>query len=167
MAIKPALLRARAVALALACAACHRQPALRTAVVPVLVTVDQSAADLSPDEIAKVAPRVARIVVMPESLSISPGETYSYAMLRVLAIDSSGSALGRLRVFDTSMNPGAAVLAGGRQLRGVFPGTSELWIRFPQALWSGGGSSLPAIPVHIVVRPTATGADRPPSPNDR
>lgn len=167
MVSKSAFLRAGAVALVLACAACHRQPALATVTVPVLVTVDQSAGELSPDEIAKVAPRVARIVVMPESLSISPGETYSYAMLRVVAVDSSGRALGRLRVFDTSMNPGAAVLAGARQLRGVFPGTNELWIRFPQALWSGGGSSLPAIPVHIVVRSAETGADRPPSPNDR
>ena len=154
-------------ALLVACAACHRQPALSTVMVPVLVSVDQSAAELTPDEMARVAPRVARIVVMPESLSISPGETFSYAKLRVVAVDSSGSALGRLRVFDTSMKPGAAVLAGGRQLRGVFPGTSELWIRFPQALWSGGGSSLPAIPVRIVVRPPTTGADRPPSPNDR
>ena len=167
MDFKLALLRAPTLALLVACAACHRQPGFATAMVPVPVSVDQSAAELSPDEIAKVAPRVARIVVMPESLSIAPGETTSYAMLRVVAVDSSGSALGRLRVFDTSMEPGAAVLAGGRQVRGVFPGTSELWIRFPQALWSGGGSSLPAILVRIVVRPPATGTDRPSSPNDR
>lgn len=131
------------------------------------MTVDQSVAELSPQETAALAPRVARIAVMPDSIAIAPGETYSYAQLRVIAIDSAGGSLGRLRVYDASLDPGAAQLVGGRQLRGVYPGRSELWIRFPRALWSGGGSSLPAISVHVVVRATATADPSPPSPEGR
>ena len=158
---------ARPVTLLIACAACHRQPAVVHEAEPVPVTIDQSVAELSPQETAALAPRVARIAVMPDSISIAPGETYSYAQLRVVAIDSAGSSLGRLRVYDASLEPGAAQLAGARQLRGVYPGRSELWIRFPQALWSGGRSSLPAVSVHVIVRAAATGETPAPSPEGR
>jgi hypothetical protein len=161
------LLAAPAVVLLLASAACHRPPAVAHVLQPVPVTLEESVAELSPQETAALAPRAARIAVMPDSVTIAPGESYSYAQLRVVVLDSSGSALGRLRVYDASLDPGAAALAGGRQVRGVYPGRSDLWIRFPQALWSGGGSSLPAVPVHIVVRATAAGEARVPSPNDR
>jgi len=161
------LLAARTVVLLIACGACRRQPALTHEVEPVLVTIDQAAAELSPQETAALAPRITRIAVMPDSIMIAPGETYSYEQLRVVAIDSSGSALGRLRVYDVSLDPGAAQLAGGRQLRGVYPGGGELWIRFPQALWSGGASSLPAVPVHVIVAAGATGDSRVPSPEGR
>lgn len=141
-----------ALVLLVAVGACHRQPAVAHVVEAIPVTLEQSVAELSPQETAALAPRVARIVVMPDSVTIAPGQSYSYAQLRVIITDSAGSALGRLRVYDVSLDPGAAELAGGRQLRGVYPGHAELWIRFPRALWSGGASSPPAVAIHVLVQ---------------
>lgn len=155
-----------AAAFLVASVACHRQPALVQVLEPVPVTLEQSIAELSPQEAAALAPRVTRLLVMPDSVTIAPGESYSYAQLRVIIVDSSGSALGRLRVFDTSLDPGAAALTGRQELRGVYPGRGELWIRFPQALWSGGASAPPAVAVHVLVQPPAPDARRAPSPND-
>src|SRR5689334_4302506 len=153
--------------LLLAFAACHRQPAVAHRLEPVPVTREQLVTELSPQEAAALAPRAARIVVMPDSVAVAPGEAYSYAQLRVIVFDSAGNALGRLRIYDVSLDPGSAELMGGRQLRGVHTGRSDMWIRFPQALWSGAGSVPPAVPLHVIVRAPAGGGDRPPSPNDR
>ena len=155
------------VVLLIGCVACHRQPAVARVLEPVPVTGEQLVTELTPQEPAALSPRAARIIVRPDSVTIAPGEAYSYAQLRVVVLDSSGNALGRLRVFDVSLTPGAAQLAAGRQVRGIYPGRGELWIRFPPALWSGSGSAPPAIPLPIIVRAPGPGADPPPSPNDR
>lgn len=142
-------------ALALA-GACHHQPVMSERIEPVLVPIDRLADELTPPQTAAIAPRVARILLLPDSITIAPGEAYSYEQLRVVAVDSAGTALGRLRVYDVSLDPGAAQLIGARQLRGVHPGQGELWVMFPQALWSGGGD-IPRVPLHITVRAPSGG----------
>jgi len=144
------------VAIALA-GACHHRPVLTERIEPVLVLMDRSADELTPDQTAAISPRVARILLLPDSITIAPGETYSYEKLRVVAVDSAGTALGRLRVYDVALDPGAAHLIGARELVGAHPGESDLWVKFPRALWSGGSEIPRPVPLHITVRPPAGG----------
>jgi len=146
---------------ALATAACHAPRKLEHVLVaePVIPSADE----LSPAETATLAPRIARLRLMPDSIVLAPGEVYGYAMLQVVALDSAGAVLGRLRVYDTAMEPGAAVLLGGRELQGVHPGVSELVVRFPRALWTGSGDPPAPVKVRVIVKAPAAGR----STNDR
>ena len=143
------------VVLAATSVGCHAPRKTVSVVEPVLVA--PATGELSPQETAAIAPRVARLRLVPDSIIIAPGEVYSYSALWVVALDSAGAALGRLRVYDAAMNPGAAEMIGGRQLRGVYPGTSDLVVRFPRALWSGGEDPPPPVQLHVIVRPQTAG----------
>lgn len=136
-------------------AACHA-PGGTVSVVKPLVVVP-AVGELSPGETAAIAPRVARLRLVPDSIVLAPGEVYSYGDLQVVVLDSAGAALGRLRVYDTRMEPGAAAMIGGRQLQGLHPGSSELMVRFPRALWSGGGDPPAPVYLHVTVRLPAAG----------
>ena len=135
--------------------ACHASGKTVSVVEPVVVV--PAPGELSPQETAAIAPRVARLRLVPDSIVVAPGEVYSYAALSVVALDSAGAALGRLRVYDAAMEPGAAVMIGGRQLQGVYPGASELVVRFPRALWNGGGDPPAPVRLHVTVRAATTG----------
>ncbi|NUR32741.1 MAG: hypothetical protein HOQ11_02595 [Gemmatimonadaceae bacterium] len=135
-------------------AACHGQRSTVSVVEPVVVA--PAVGELSPAATAAIAPRVARLQLVPDSIVLAPGDVYSYGDLQVVALDSAGTALGRLRVYDAGMEPGAAAMIGERRLQGVHPGTSELTVRFPRALWNGGGDPPPPVHLHVTVRlPTA------------
>lgn len=135
-------------------AACHGSRKTVSVVEPGVVA--PAIAELTPEMTATIAPRVARLRLVPDSIVLAPGEVYSYSDLQVVALDSAGAVLGRLRVYDAGMEPGAAAMIGGRQLRGVHPGSSDLTVRFPRALWSGGGDPPAPAQLHVTVRlPTA------------
>ena len=134
---------------------CHAPRKTVSVVEPVFVA--PAIGELSPQETAAIAPRVVRLRLVPDSIVLAPGEVYSHSALWVVALDSAGAALGRLRVYDAAMDPGAAAMIGGRQVRGVYPGTSALVVRFPRARWSGGGDPPPPVRLHVTVRPPAAG----------
>lgn len=145
----------RIVVMAALPAACHGPRRTVSVVEPEVVV--PAVGELSPGETAAIAPRVARLQLVPDSIVLAPGEVYSYSDLHVVALDSVGAALGRLRVYDTGMEPGAAAMIGGRQVQGLHPGSSELMVRFPRALWSGGGDPPAPVYLHVTVRRPTTG----------
>lgn len=134
--------------------ACHAPGRTVTVIEPLVVA--PAIGELSPQETAAIAPRVARLRLVPDSIAVGPGEVYSYAAMWVVALDSAGAVLGRLRVYDAAMDPGPAVMIGGRQLQGVYPGASNLVVQFPRALWSGSGSPPAPVQLHVTVRAATT-----------
>ena len=102
---------------------------------------------------SRVAARAASILLAPERISLRVGDTVDVdSAVRVFVLDSTGTSLGRLPVYDSMMTPGAAVLAGLGQVAGLQPGVSELVIRFPRTQWLGRSDPPPTARLRIEVR---------------
>lgn len=141
--------------LATTAGACHHRPNTVSAIETVVVSPEPG--ELSPGQMAAIASRTARLKLVPDSISLTTGDIYDYGgEVHVVALDSAGAELGRLRVYDSRMDPGAAAMIPGRQLQALHPGASDLVVGFPRALWRGGGEP-PQGRLHVTVRPRTAG----------
>ena len=103
---------------------------------------------------AELAPRIARLRAEPTTLRIAIGDALvMWDNVRVHALDSSGTSLGRLSTYDVVVTGDAAAptTPGSRTFIGRRQGESTATISFPRALWPGLGEP-PTAEVKLVVR---------------
>jgi hypothetical protein len=94
---------------------------------------------LSSQDVMALGDRIAALVADPDSIRIPAGGAITTTMLRIIAVDSAGASLGRLRAsFGYSLTRGPAVsVARGDSLLGVATGRQVLTVRFAPALSAG------------------------------
>ncbi len=98
--------------------------------------------------------KVALLRADPDTVVIPVGSAITTSMLRIIAVDSSGESLGRLRSsFRFSLERGPAVsLARPDSLLGLAPGRQTLTVRLPAELSAGRATPFSDVRFTIIVR---------------
>lgn len=119
-------------------------------------TVDHSAparpGQLTPQEVDSIAPSIRSLRAQPFEVTAFVGDTIRIAdLVRVVALDSAGLALGEMPRYDFTYNGrGFRLLADGRvHLRRR--GTVRFSASLPPRLWTGPKSKRPSTEVKIMV----------------
>lgn len=106
------------------------------------------------DELVALGNQVATLRADPDSVVIPVGGASTVNTLRIIAVDSSGRSLGRLRTaYRFYFEPGpAASLARPDSLLGLSPGRQTLTMRLPEALSVGRTTPFDGVRFTIIVR---------------
>ncbi len=110
-------------------------------------------AELYSHELVALGDRVAMLRADPDSVVIPVGGAITTSMLRIIAVDSSGASLGRLRAsYRFSLERGPAVsLARPDSLLGLAPGRQTLTVRLPVELSAGRATPFSELRFTIIV----------------
>ena len=109
-------------------------------------------ADIAPDQLDAVGRRVMALRADPTTLTLRVGEKVNLSKIRVTAVDSSGRTIGRLVGFDFAIKPGEPASAYPREVTGVRPGSTDLFVRYPRVNWKGA-QPRPEAKLKVVVTP--------------
>ena len=107
---------------------------------------------LTPEQYDALAPSIRTLRSDPAELTLLVGDTVRVAdQVRILALDSAGTVLGEIPVYDWAYaGRGFRLLADGRvHLRRE--GTVRFTARLPARHWSGRESARPSVQVALVV----------------
>lgn len=110
-------------------------------------------ADISMDQMAVIAPRVAALRAIPSTLAIRVGQTIQLDSIHLIAMDTQGHDIGRLRAFNFGIKPGEAATAVPRQVTGGRVGVTELRLSYPSAPWGKRVQERPFTIVKVTVTP--------------
>ncbi len=110
-------------------------------------------AELSSRALDSLGEKVAMLRADPDSVVIPVGSAITTGMLRIIAVDSSGRSLGRVRSsYQFSLERGPAVsLARPDSVLGLAPGRQTLTIRMPAALSAGRATPFGELRFTVIV----------------
>lgn len=120
-------------------------------------TVDRAvparAGQLTPAQVDSLAPRIRALRAEPAELEQVIGDTVRIAShVRILALDSAGTVLGELSVYDFGYTGrGFRLLADGRVYLSRV-GTVRFTAQLPAALWRGAPAERPSALVTLTIR---------------
>jgi hypothetical protein len=106
------------------------------------------------DELVALGHQVAALRADPDTVVLAVGGASTVNAMRIIAVDSSGRSLGRVRTgYRFSLERGPAVLlARPDSLLGVSPGRQSLVMRLPEALSVGRTTPFDGVRFTIIVR---------------
>ncbi len=111
-------------------------------------------AELSSPELVARGAEVAMLRADPDTVVIPVGGAITTNMLRIIAVDSSGQSLGRVRMsYGFTLERGPAVsIARPDSVLGRAPGRQVLTLRFPPSLSAGRSTPFNEVLFTIIVR---------------
>ena len=102
----------------------------------VLTKIDYGPGDIAPVELQRVALRVDSLKFDIPTIRVRVGETFSLDTMAIVAYDSNGTRIGRLRSYDVHPPRGAFRSAGLHQYVPVAEGSIDMAIAFPRIRWT-------------------------------
>ena len=108
--------------------------------------------DIQSQKFAQVIPQIAELRLDRASVTIKAGEGFRISDLRVLAYDSSGKLLGRLKQTDRGVQPRDVLsMASADIVQGIKPGVGYLELSAPAWPQFGGDRPKPTLRLEVVV----------------
>lgn len=135
-------------------AAAERLARLQSAEAARAATARPGESELQASALIALGGKVAMLRADPDSVVVPVGSAITVNRLRIVAVDSSGQSLGRLRVSHRfSLERGPAVsLARPDSVLGLAPGRQVLTIQLPAELSAGRAEPFGEVRFTIIVR---------------
>jgi len=106
---------------------------------------------LTPGDTKALGSRFTGLRAIPDSVSIRVGQIALFDSIQVVAVDSSGRALGRLPVFNTRVQGDAGSLLLFRGIQGDKPGVTILTLTVARPFWFRTDMAPPATQLKVTV----------------
>jgi hypothetical protein len=107
---------------------------------------------IPPADMPALAPRVHHLRAEPAELSVQRGDTLRMSdLLRVLAVDSTGTVLGELPYSDYGYEGRSVFLLRDGRVTFTRAGALTYTVQWPESVWPGRASRRPTVRVPIRV----------------
>jgi hypothetical protein len=103
--------------------------------------------------ILSLAPRATALRASSDTVHLRVGEIASFRLLPLTMLDSTGTALGALPIYDMEMGPGGVVETADIGIRGLKAGLQSVTFRIPQLFRGGQTGPQPSAVLQFLVHP--------------